>query len=83
MRKTDYPYLFTLIAILTGVLALAVWIIYMAWASTVDPQMTRVRAISAAEHAACADLPRGSQEMEDRRHDCFKELYTPSWTTAD
>lgn len=83
MIKNDYPYLFTLIAILTGVLALAVWIVYVVWASTVDPQRMRIRAISAAEHAACADLPRGSQEMEDRRHDCFKELYTRSWTTAD
>lgn len=79
----DYPYVLTLLAILLAVLVLGAWIIYMAWASTVDPERAQVRAITAAEHAACADLPRGSQEMEERRHDCFKTLYTPPWTRVD
>ena len=44
----DKPYLLTLIAILTGVLGLAAWLIYMVWASTIDPERTQVRAISAS-----------------------------------
>lgn len=82
MERKD-PVLLMIWSMIGGVLALAAWIIYMVWASTINPERTQVRAISAAEHAACADLPRGSQEMEERRHDCFKELYTPRWTTAD
>jgi hypothetical protein len=80
MKKS---YIVTLLTILLTVLGTAAWIIYMAWASTVDPARVQVRAISAAEHAACAALPRGSQEMEERRHGCFKELYTESWTKVD
>lgn len=34
-----------------------------------------VRTISVEMHSSCADMPRGSQEMEDRRYGCFKELY--------
>lgn len=79
----DYPYILTLLLILLGVIGIAIWFIYMAWASTIDPDRVQVRAISAAEHAACAAMPRGSQEMEDRRYDCFKTLYTPPWTRTD
>ena len=79
----DYPYVLTLLLILLGVIGIAIWFIYMAWASTIDPDRVQVRAITAAEHAACADLPRGSQEMEERRHGCFKELYTDRWTKVD
>lgn len=79
----DYPYILTLLAILLTVLVLGAWIIYMAWASTIDPDRVQVRAITAAEHGLCAAMPRGSQEMEEERHDCFKELYTKSWTRVD
>ncbi len=37
-----------------------------------------VRAVSQVQHEACAEMPRGSQEMEDRRYGCFKRLYTGS-----
>lgn len=79
----DYPYVLTLLLILLGVIGIAIWFIYMAWASTIDPARVQVRAITAAEHEFCAALPRGSQEMEERRHGCFKELYTNRWTKVD
>ena len=34
-----------------------------------------VRALTAAQHQVCADMPRGSQEMEDGRRQCFERLY--------
>lgn len=79
----DKPYLLTILTLFASVFALACWLIYMIYASTLGPERVQVRAISAAEHAACAALPRGSQEMEDRRYDCFKTLYTPPWTRTD
>ena len=33
------------------------------------------RAITAAEHDACAALPHGSQVMENKRKECFHALY--------
>jgi uncharacterized membrane protein YccF (DUF307 family) len=77
----DKPYLIVILSLAGIILALAIWLIYLIHASTINN--VPVRAISAAEHAACATLPRGSQEMEDRRYDCFKTLYTPPWTRTD
>jgi hypothetical protein len=82
-NKQDYPYLLTLLAILTGVIGLAAWFIFMAWASTIDPDRAQVRAITTAQHNRCAAMPRGSQEMEDRRHDCFVQLYESPWAFTD
>jgi hypothetical protein len=34
-----------------------------------------IRAVTAAQHEACAMMPRGSQEMENGRIKCFNKLY--------
>ena len=42
-----------------------------------------VRAVTAAQHEVCANMPRGSQEMEEERYGCFKRLYEGWWTRTD
>lgn len=51
-------------------LAWFMWAISQAHADTIEP-----RAISAADHRRCADMPRGNQQMEMERQECFNELY--------
>lgn len=50
------------------------WAIEQAHADNIVP-----RAISAAQHERCMSMPRGSQEMEENRHGCFKALYEGRW----
>ena len=43
-----------------------------------------VRAVTAAQHDRCMNLPRGSQEMEEERYGCFKKLYRQGrWSRTD
>ena len=35
----------------------------------------QVRALTAEDHAGCADKPRGTQEMENERLKCFRTTY--------
>lgn len=61
------------LTIITGLVVVVVWIFWaieQAQADNIEP-----RAISAAEHRRCADMPRGNQQMEMERQECFNELY--------
>ena len=78
-RNFTAPGLFVIATLLLGV-ALFFGLLK---AIELNAASVRVRAITAAEHAQCADMPRGSQEMEDRRYDCFTELYKGSWKRVD
>lgn len=42
-----------------------------------------IRAVTAAEHDACAAMPHGSQEMEDGRRKCFSKLYAQGVFSID
>ena len=72
MYKPTPPFIIAA-SILIGLLALTLWIMWatsQAYADTIEP-----RAISAADHRRCADMPRGNQQMEMERQECFNELY--------
>ena len=78
-RNFTAPGLFVIATLLLGV-ALFFGLLK---AIELNAASVRVRAITAAEHAQCAEMPRGSQEMEEERHDCFKQLYRGSWEQVD
>lgn len=61
------------IALFLSALALSIWFALMIKASTTDKAATR--AITPAQHGICAAMPHGSQEMEDRRYECWHKLY--------
>lgn len=61
------------IGLLLGGAALFTWFLWAIEQASADDMP--IRAVTAAMHAKCADLPRGSQEMEDRRYECFNRLY--------
>lgn len=65
------PFGLAAIGFLIGGALLFFWFL---WAISQANEERAVRAISRAEWCECAALPRGSQEMEDRRYGCFKEL---------
>lgn len=67
------PTFVTALTIITGLVVVVVWIFWaieQAQADDIEP-----RAISAAQHSRCADMPRGNQQMEMERQECFNELY--------
>lgn len=59
------------IGLLIGGSLLFFWFLFAIEQARAEPP----RAISAAQHQVCDDMPRGSQEMEDGRIKCFKDLY--------
>lgn len=68
------------IGLLIGGAAIFFWFL---WAiEQANAEEEPIRAISVEMHAVCADMPNGSQEMEDRKHDCFKELYIAPYSIS-
>lgn len=68
--------------IIIAVLATVVWFVWAVEQAYADD--IPVRAITAAQHSSCADMPRGSQEMEEERHECFRKLYGQGrWKRTD
>lgn len=69
------------IGLLIGGALLFAWFVWAIEQAHADKPLAR--AISALEHDRCATMPRGSQEMEDSRHGCFKQLYQGRWFRTD
>lgn len=67
----------TVIITLVLITAWFYWAIEKAYGDDIKP-----RAITAQMHQVCADMPRGNQEMEEERHECFKKLYKTPWSRA-
>jgi hypothetical protein len=59
------------IGLLLGGTAIFFWFLFAIEQARAEPP----RAISAEMHEACANMPRGNQEMENGRKQCFSELY--------
>jgi hypothetical protein len=74
---------FTIFGVTTIVVLLVIgtWLFFAIQAAQAD--RIEVRAISATMHNRCAAMPRGDQFMEEKRHECFKQLYRTPWTRTD
>ena len=74
---------FTIFGVTTIVVLLVIgaWLFFAIQAAQAD--RIEVRAIGAADHHRCAAMPRGNQFMEEKRHECFKQLYRTPWTRID
>jgi hypothetical protein len=67
-----------MIIVLVALVTWFLWCIEQARADDIP-----VRAITAAQHQLCADMPRGNQEMENGRKECYEKLYIGQWRKAD
>ncbi len=63
------------IGLLLGGAAIFLWFLFTLNEYHKTHQAHQPRAISAADHAACADMPRGDMPSEYRRQACFDSLY--------
>ena len=81
MLRRPSPHFIMVVTIILGLTAVVVWFLWAIEQSHAEDIPTR--AITAAGHAGCADMPRGSQEMEESRHECFKQLYAGRWVSTD
>ena len=62
-----------IIGLLIGGTALFAWFLFAIEAAHAEDMP--IRAVTAMQHEACMNMPRGSQEMEDGRQQCFEQLY--------
>jgi len=68
----------TIIITLVAVVTWIFWCIEQARADDIP-----IRAITAAQHQVCANMPRGNQEMENGRKQCFEQLYEGRWSRVN
>lgn len=64
-------------AVISVLLIVVLMVLWIFWAID-QMEVVQVRAITVAQHDRCATMPHGDQEMEERKHECWKELYEGS-----
>ena len=61
------------VAALITIAVVVITTVWIWWA--ISQAKPAVRAVSDASHQVCGNMPRGSQEMENGRKQCFEQLY--------
>jgi nitrogen fixation-related uncharacterized protein len=73
MSYKPTPIFMIVLVLIGGAVAITLWFFWAIQQAQADDMP--IRAVTAAQHAGCANMPRGSQEMENGRKQCFSELY--------
>ena len=71
MKMSFSPHFTVVLPIIIGLIAVVTWLGWVTSQAHAEPP----RAISAAMHDVCKDLPRGSPLVENGREQCFDKLY--------